>query len=241
MQLWMCGALLRASPLRFQIQPSQLNYGCSLEHVWEEQLGENIGNACGIWDPIKNQNKMKVQKSTKELLKLPEEIIPASSRKGKDNNESATGLAQPGLERSHKESSRQPKENQRRTQHRKWQSLVASPTCVSKWCRTSDPQEDQNIPLLQGTVHFPFYFLLGKCEMHIQVFVLTFLNTSTFFFSCRCFYNKHWILPHFSPLFVWLLLHTFSISSLWKPSLLYHYFILHLSVAALGLCRNVAF
>lgn len=32
-------------------------------------MGENIGNACGIWDPIKNQNKMKVQKSTKELLK----------------------------------------------------------------------------------------------------------------------------------------------------------------------------
>lgn len=107
----MCDAPLRASPHRFQIQPSQLNYWRSLEHVGEEQMGENFGNACGIWDPIKNQNKMKVQKSTKELLKhvnCLKKSFQHPVEKGKDNNECTTGLAQTSLARSRKESSGQP-------------------------------------------------------------------------------------------------------------------------------------
>jgi len=108
----MCGAPLRASPHRFQIQPSQLNYGRSLEHVGEEQMGENIGNACGIWDPIKNKNKMKVQKSTKELLKYVNCLKksfqhPVQKGKAKMNVQQAW-LGQLSLTRSRKESSGQP-------------------------------------------------------------------------------------------------------------------------------------
>lgn len=211
----MCDAPLRASPHRFQIQPSQLNYWRSLEHVGEEQMGENFGNACGIWDSIKNQNKMKVQKSTKELLKhvnCLKKSFQHPVEKGKDNNECTTGLAQTSLARSRKESSGQP--------------LTQGKPMSRKGAAHLTHRKISTFPFRKE--HFTSLSISccenGKSEpMHVQVNsnICFALNHFFFFLSCVAFAIN---IGYCHIFHLQLLLHTFSISSLWKPTLLYHLF-----------------